>query len=197
MNTLRAGSTQYEPTTEDRLWLLRAVAHEGPVQTEVASTLVNGFMWALSTGRWRRTLGDWCQAYAQPINPGWLPNGPMHLGRLANASSDAERNRLMAAAQSRVAKRARTEFTADVRAAVEAALREPPTYGAATDYAAAYVHKGEPWKPVTPAEPGKNRLWTRPQALGWTGYVVTLERAGGAAAFVLAALGAWLFTRGA
>jgi hypothetical protein len=173
--TLRTPSgLAYEPTQEDVLWLLRAVAVEGPPERIVAQTLVNGFMWARERAGWEnRTLAEWVQAYAQPVNPRWLVGGDLFEASLKKAESDKERAEKIARAKNRVTHRARTLFSEDDSRAVQEALSRPPVFRAATDYAAPSVVREPPWEPLTAAVPGKNRLWTRPAAKGWTGYTVS------------------------
>lgn len=168
-----AKGTRYVPTAEDLLWLARAVQVEGPPRELVAQTLVNGFLWAREELKSKRTLAEWVRAYAQPVNPDWMPGGEHYERELKNASSDAERARIRATGWRRQQEHAtRVKFSADTQKALEKALSAPPRLPGAVDYAAAWVDKPEPWVPFTPAEPGKNRFWSRPGAAGWSGYAV-------------------------
>lgn len=165
--------TRYEPTAEDVLWLARAVEVEGAPRELVAQTLVNGFLWAREAFDSKRTLAEWVRAYAQPVNPEWMPGGEHYERALLTASSDAERANIRAKGWRRQQEHAtRTKFAADTQKAVERALAGPPRLPGAVDYAAAWVDKPAPWVPFTPAKPGQNRFWSRPGAAGWTGYAV-------------------------
>ena len=72
-------SFSYIITEEDRLWLLRAVNFEGAPQRAVAWTLIQRFAWIFPT---YSTLSDFIQAYAQPVNPRWFPDGDLFLKRV-------------------------------------------------------------------------------------------------------------------
>lgn len=168
-----AKGTRYTPTPEDVLWLARAVQVEGAPRELVAQTLVNGFLWARDALGSKRTLAQWVRAYAQPVNPEWMPGGEHYEQAMATADNDAERERIRAAGWRRQQEHAtRTKFSRDTQTAVEKALSAPPRLPGAVDYAAAWVEKPAPWVPFTPKEPGKNRFWSRPGAAGWTGYAV-------------------------
>lgn len=180
--------TRYTPTAEDVLWLSRAVEAEGPPHDLVAQTLVNGFLWARESLGSARTLAEWVRAYAQPISPAWMPGGEHYEARLAaadeeiaTARTEAERERAMAdraavvaAGERRQRNAMRTRFSAVTVQAVQRALQAPPKFPEAVDYAAAWLEKPEPWKPITtPARTERvNKLWARPGAQGWSGYYV-------------------------
>jgi hypothetical protein len=195
----QSGSVRYEPTEEDRLWLLRAVEQEGAPEDRVAQTLVNGFVWARSELGYRGALADWVRAYAQPVNPKWFTTGEKHVDALARATTDAERNKLRQKAYAREhVHSVRTSFSPLVKSAVEKALTRPPELREATDYAAAWVEKKPPWKPLTDAEEGLNRFWVRPGAVGWLGYGVGLTRSneGQILVILFAAAAAYVMLKG-
>lgn len=172
---LEARNTRYEPTAEDRLWLKRAVAREGQPLELVAQTLINGFLWARAEQGFKRTLTDWVRAYSKPVNPMWYRTGERLRRALEMASSETERERMLNEAWTREhVYSARNDFPSSVTDAVESALSKTPTrYLEATDFAAPQVQKSADWKAHTVAVQGQNRLWTRPGAIGWTGYRVT------------------------
>ena len=183
---LIAGTMTYEPTPDDVLWLLRAVAAEGPPQDRVAETLINGFMWARSEGLWgsKRSLADWVRAYAQPVNPLWYPGGDK-VRESIEATPHLEVDILRKAAVRRDVHSTRTAFTESTRNAVMQALQREPAYRGATDYAAPWVAKPAPWLAITESKPGENRFWQRPSARGWSGYLVR-NSAGSLVALALA-----------
>lgn len=167
-----SGVTSYEPTQDDILWLLRAVDREGQPHEIVAQTLINGFVWARERKGWSRTLGDFVRAYAQPVNPLHFPDGEKFREAYA-AATEPQRQVLLDRAERRRDVYSRsTSFQPRTKAAVERALTSGPVLPEATDYAAPWVEKRPPWKPHGPPEPNKNRFWTRPEALQWTGYRV-------------------------
>jgi hypothetical protein len=175
MYLLTHQGTRYEPTAEDLLWMARAVEAEGKPQELVAQTLVNGFLWARESLGSKRTLGEWAQAYSQPISPLWMPGGARYEEAMQTARDDSERAAVQAAGWRRQQEHAtRTRFSPLTREAIRAALTKPPRYPGAVDFAAAYVPKPESWRAFTfPAANEKtNKLWARPGALGWPGYLV-------------------------
>lgn len=172
MSTLIAEGTTYTPTDEDRLWLMRAVAAEGPPHEIVAETLVNGFMWARSKKRYPASLATWVRAYAQPVNPLWFASGRLFQASLLDLDSEFEKKCAIERAKSREVKSARLRFDARTRAAVKSALESSPRFPNATDYAAHHVERKGKWESCTDPQPGENRFWTRPAAIGWTGYTV-------------------------
>ena len=165
--------TRYAPTAEDILWLARAVEIKGAPRELVAQTLVNGFLWARQELGSKRTLAEWVRAYAQPINPLWMPGGKMFEAELAAAQTDAERAQVRAKGYRRQHEHAvRTVVSPATQRAVESALTAPPRLPGAVDYAAPWIEHHEPWIAFTPAQQGQNRFWARPGAVGWSGYVV-------------------------
>lgn len=80
---------EYEPTEQDALWLARAVEREGPPHKGVAWTLVQRFAWLHPTGTYP-TVASLVQAYAQPVNPRWFPDGDKHQQYLTTLSSQAQ-----------------------------------------------------------------------------------------------------------
>ncbi len=182
MTTLRFGHEgSYAVTTDDRLWLLRAVQSEGPPQLDVARALVNLFCYLRAYGD-KRALADVVRAYAQPINPRWFTSGDLYVASLAKAGSPQERATLVAKAQTRERVHStRMKFDAGVIDAVKRAL-EQPFPSDVTDYAASWVDAtSKGYAPRSEPGAGRNRLWTR--AAGWAGYWV--ERSGGSVAVLL------------
>lgn len=172
MSTLIAEGTTYTPTDEDRLWLMRAVAAEGPPHEIVAETLVNGFMWARSKKRYPSSLATWVRAYAQPVNPMWFETGRMFQRSILKLDNAFDIDCKRKIAKQREVYSARIRFDARTRGAVKRALESTPKLPQATDYAAHYVEKPGKWEACTDPSPGFNRFWTRPAALGWRGYTV-------------------------
>lgn len=163
----------YTVSPDDALWLARAVESEGAVQAQVAAVLVNGFTWARSRGS-KMSLAAWVRAYAQPVNPRWFENGDLYLASIKNVSNPDELKAAAAAARRRQAVHSsRMNFSAGTQSAVLAALNGRSEIPAnATDYAAPTLdatHKG--YTPLEEPQAGRNRLWTRPGAEGWTGYL--------------------------
>lgn len=193
---LRFSGGSYAVTSDDKLWLLRAVQAEGPPQAQVARALVNGFAWARGNGRFAGSLASWVRAYAQPVNPRWYVGGARFRAAYAVAPAE-EQPVLLRLAQRRESEHStRVDFTPDVQEAVREAL-ESPWASDVTDYAAptldasrkGYVARSVPRK-------GENRFWTR--AVGWTGYIATEGGAavgGAGVALAMLALG-WLLWRG-
>jgi len=186
---------RYEVTSDDRLWLLRAVQAEGPVQVDVARALVNLFAYLRSQGD-LRTLKQVVRAYAQPINPRWYQEGDLFKQAAAQASSDVALKALLEKAHNReVIHSARTSFTQQTVRAVEQALTQPYRSDV-TDYAASYIDatpKG--YTPRSDVRNGRNRLWTR--AVGWAGYFIEGGGGGTAVGVVLfvCMVGAWAALR--
>lgn len=164
---------RYEPTAEDVLWLLRAVAHEGRPHERVARTLISGFMWAREhrTGWVARSLTDWVRAYAQPVNPRWLPGGDLYEARMQRARERRD-HALMARFENQARRRRaaveQTEFPAHVVRAVAAAL-DSGRASPATDYAAWWATADRGRIPLGEPKKGENRFYTR--LASWRGYI--------------------------
>lgn len=168
------GSRLYTVTPEDELWLLRAVEAEGPVEQQVAQTLVNCFAYLHSRKPKSCPTLTWLiRNYAQPLNPRWYPDGDLF--KRWNARDPVKYSLL--AAQSRLAKSKRTNFLAGTRVAVKKALTVGPVDipSNCTDYAAARIDASRKYREVTPKKHPKyaNRLWTR--APDWPGYRVIVS----------------------
>lgn len=192
---LRFQGGQYQVTAEDRMWLLRAVAAEGPPQLQVARALVNGFAWARSTGKWKGSLMGWVRAYAQPVNSRWYTSGDLFKAQLA-AAAPADRAELTRRAYKRESELStRTSFPAVVEGAVNEALSSPWASDV-TDYAVATIDAtAKGYVPRSVVRKGENRFWTR--AVGWTGYIATEGGGAGGAGVALALLAlGWLLMRG-
>jgi hypothetical protein len=149
---------RYDPTETDRLWLLRAVEAEGEPRDMVASTLVSGFLAARTRG-YKSSLATFVQAYSQPVNPRWLPDGDLH-------AKWRERDPEERAAR-RLQHRARGVFRDETTRAVDKALTEGPSL-VATDFAAPSIKPKAGLIPIETGKPG-NRFYTR---AGWQGYSV-------------------------
>ena len=175
------GMAPYVVTKDDALWLARAVEAEGPPQPQIAAILINGFTWARARKNYRGTLTSWIRAYAQPVNPRWYPGGDLLREHAKKFPGEAAKQ--AALAQKRLQHSARTTFTPSTQAAVTAALAgkvQLPT--GATDYAVAHLDASKKgYKPLTVAQAGVNRLWARPGAESWTGYVADAAEAAAAA----------------
>ena len=139
---------------EDVVWLHRAVEAEGPHEERVAQALVAGWLEARARG-YKRSLGDYVQAYAQPINPRWFPTGDLFLKkhRSQAETKKAERRRDVHAK--------RTKFDRKTQRAVALAIGQPSS-SVATDYAASWVDASPRLVPVSQSEPGTNRTWRKP-----------------------------------
>lgn len=163
-----AGHT-YAPTDADRLALSRAVHWEGPDHDQVAQALVNGFCHDFAAER-EHSLEHHCQAYAQPINPRWFPEGDLFKHWHA---IDSVKYPIDAAILRRNVKSKITKFEPVVVGAVEKALTRGPLdiQACCTDYAASWIQNR--WQlPLSAPIKGMNRLWTR--APKWSGYTVNV-----------------------
>ncbi len=180
----------YEVTSEDVLWLQRAVEAEGPNPRHVAGVLANGFMWNRSRGS-RMTFTDWIRAYAQPVNEAWYESGGKHLAKFAAAESEAERAELARKAHAReYVHSTRTKFSEATRLGVQAALRGAARIPArATDYASPNVPSNR--IPLETIPKKRNRLYTREGTEDWEGYSVAGLH-GGSFPWAVLALGAGL-----
>lgn len=191
---LRFAGGQYDVTADDRLWLLRAVAAEGPPSEMVARTLVNGFARARGERAFRGSLEDWVRSYAQPVNPRWYVTGDKFRAQLAAAPAE-ERATLTRLARNRETVHSqRSTFAAGIEQAVDQALTTPFASDV-TDYAAptldasqkGYIARSIPRQ-------GENAFWTR--AAGWTGYIATGRDGGGPMVALALIAAAWLLLRG-
>jgi hypothetical protein len=118
--------TKLEVTTEDALWLARAIEAEGDPRVQVGQTLINrwAWLWDLQPGLYP-TLTSLIRAYAQPVNEAWFPGGAL-LEKWFREHPNADR----AAALERAAKRrdvhsTRDTFSEQTRRAVSQALYGP------------------------------------------------------------------------
>lgn len=150
----------YAVTAEDWLWLLRAVAAEGPPEAQVARALVNLHALVRSRGG-GHSLASLVRAYAQPVNPAWMHGG----------ERDADPAEVSAAERRRARAASAEAFSPEVVLAVHRALSRPYASDV-TDYAAPSVdasRKG--YEPRSEPRGGENRFWSR--APGWRGYGVS------------------------
>lgn len=184
---------QYEPTAEDRLWLLRAVQAEGAPHAEVAKALVNLFAYLRAQKSYKGTLADLVRAYAQPVNPRWMQGGDLYEAAYAKAEPSA-RAAMKLAHDRRKKASTRTVFDKHVMVAVERALSESNASDV-TDYAAPSVDatsKGYTARGIQRA--GQNRFWTR--AVGWTGYLSSGSDANGGLIVALVIMSALMLRKG-
>jgi hypothetical protein len=163
----------YSVTSDDALWLARAVEAEGPVQAQVAATLINGFTFARARG-YQKTLATFVRAYAQPVNPRWYAAGDLFLASLVGKSDSEKAEAVKDAERRERVHSQRLAFTPGTQAAVIAALNGRVNLPrGATDYAAAYIDAShKKYVALTPSTKGVNRLWSRPGAADWAGYLV-------------------------
>lgn len=114
-------------TTDDALWLARAVEAEGEPRPEVAQTLVNRWAWLEETqpGTYP-TLTSLVRAYAQPVNPAWFVGGKLLVPYL-NAHPEKAAAELDKAWRREHVHSVRSEFSERTRRAVQQALYGPLT----------------------------------------------------------------------
>ena len=112
----------------DWVWLARAVQAEGEPRDLVAQTLVNRWAWFRDRGQVQYpTLTALVRAYAQPVNPAWMPGGHLHEAVLRETADPAARAELQERARVRRDTHAkRTMFYPDTHAAVAQALGTGP-----------------------------------------------------------------------
>lgn len=162
----------YEPTAEDKLWLLRSVSAEGEPKLMVARTLVNLYVYSRERNGYHGSLTDLVRAYSQPVNPNWYAQGEKHLERLRHLDGQAaDKERELAFLREHVAS-AKTEFDYHTSLAVRNALSSPWRMDW-TDFSAP-GHIANHYERRTNDKPHENTFWTR--APGWTGYTVRAGR---------------------
>jgi len=71
----RDTTREYQLTEADWDTLVRATAHEGKPYYGVIWALIQRFCWIYPI---YKTLSSFVEAYAQPINPKWFPDGSKH-----------------------------------------------------------------------------------------------------------------------
>ena len=162
----------YRASTDDRLWMLRAVAGEGGEHRRVASVLVQRFRFLDETrpGLFP-TLERLVRAYSQPVNPRWARGGD--LWRKANAKGWPEGSEAAADRRARVSRM--TQFGPETRAAVDYALGVLEEGGELEGVPPEAVHFAAPridgssrgLVPLEAARPGRERLWTSRGAQRW------------------------------
>ncbi len=79
---------EYDATNADALELARAVAREGAPRDAVAWALVQRFAFLYPK---YPTLAKFVQAYSQPINPRWFPDGDKHKARMRQLEGNEDR----------------------------------------------------------------------------------------------------------
>lgn len=163
--------TRYEPSSKDRLWLLRAVQAEGPPHRDVASALINRFILLRSKGGYwrRRPLHQFVRAYSSPVNPRRMRGGDKWEAAYAKADADG-RKKLEALSEKRQEHSRRDVFDEAVMAAVDAAITEGPRRREVTDFAAYDHPPSRGLKRVTEGSRGVNALYTANPS--WPGYSV-------------------------
>lgn len=160
----------YQPTKVDYTWMLRAVTSEGPVQAQVAQTLVNCFCYLRSRG-YKGSLTDLVRAYAQPVNPRWYIKGDLYLKsqRAGTAWGDAaarRRERVHSTVDS---------FTDECFEAVENSLERGLTDvpASCTDYAAPGVDAAKKSYTLLSTDKPRGRNWLWARDMKWTGYTTS------------------------
>lgn len=168
---------RYRPTESDAIWLARAVAGEGAPSHAVAQALCNRFLWLLQRNSPPyRSLADFVQRYAQPVNTRWMRGGDI-FERRWKVADHGERRRLEIGHQRRVRHRELTDFSPDTLEAVTVALTRGPvdlSRPDVTDYAAPHVKAASHFVPAMPGSPGVNAFYVTRRAVGWQGYHVAL-----------------------
>lgn len=158
-------ATPYQPTSDDRLWLLRATEAEGSPVATVPRVLVNLFMMQRAQGN-KQSLTTLVRAYSQPVNPRWYANGDLFKKQFPRPT--AQQKSVASARENIISKR--ITFLPEVTAAVDGALSKSFSSNA-TDYAAPAINgAAKGYVALTPAQTGVNRLWSRKAS--WTGYTV-------------------------
>jgi hypothetical protein len=166
--------TSYVPTSQDRLWLLRAVEGEGEPKELVASALVNRFLYLRAKrGSYRRKgLADFVRDYSSPVNPARMRGGKFWEAAWARADARGRRA-LLALHEKRVRHSTRDIFSPATMQAVDAALTRPPRLPSATDFAAYDHPPSQGLTRVRAGKPGVNALYTADPT--WRGYRVETE----------------------
>lgn len=192
-----------EVTPEDRLWLLRAVAREGAPHDLVAQALVNrwAYLHDQRPGLYP-TLAELVRAYAQPINPRWMPGGDLLERRLARLREAGVSQELLAAERQRARRRERyaeaSDFPPHVLEAVAGALEGPVVLPRGTLH---YHSRGDRPFPVTrEGRPGVNTMYGQAGAADALYAVVTGTTGGRIAGLVAVGVGlyaAWRAWHGA
>jgi hypothetical protein len=121
----------------DRLWLARAVEHEGEPQELVAACLVNRWVWLRSSGLEEYpTLASLVRAYAQAVNPRFQAGGDRYDATLLKLRAAGDKGavlRMLATGERRALASSRNVFAPSTQAAVDhALLRGPGTLPAGT-----------------------------------------------------------------
>lgn len=161
----------YVPTRTDRLWLLRAVAGEGPRHQEVAQALVNRFLFLRATRpHLYPTLHSLVRAYSQPVNPRWQRGGDKWEAAWERATTEKQRRTLLARHKRRDKYSRMRTFDARTTNAVRKAL----TVGS-VDIPANAVHFAGPGETrkglqILTRPKGANWMQTSAGAKNWQGY---------------------------
>lgn len=114
----------------DWLWLARAVQSEGEPRDLVAQVLVNRWAWLRDQGNATfPTLTSLVRAYAQPVNPLWMPGGRLYEAELRETTDPKLRAALLEHAERRRDVHATREAfdPATLQAVSQALIRGPIT----------------------------------------------------------------------
>lgn len=180
MTLTAANAAAYQPTDEDRLWLLRATEAEGSPVDKVPRILVNLFMKQRAAGN-KQSLTQLVRAYSQPVNPRWYPNGDLFKKQFPKPT--AQQASVANARQNILSTRA--TFLPEVLTAVDTALTKSFASNA-TDYAAPTIsattatgqkRASDGMVALTAPAKGTNRLWSRDTK--WGGYTADGDAGGG------------------
>lgn len=113
-------------TSDDRLWLMRAVEAEGEPRDLVAQTLVNRWCWLWDEMPGKYTeLWELVRAYAQPVNPAWFPEGKLYQKSVELLSDELKQSAMLRAIKRRDVHSTRAHFTPNTTTAVDQALHGP------------------------------------------------------------------------
>lgn len=161
----------YLPTTNDRLWLLRAVEGEGPNHRQVAQVLVNRFLYLRAKQpSLYPALADLILAYSQPVNPRWMKGGDKWGEAWASAKTDKQRSALLALDKKRRAHRNLSTFSRVTEDAVTRAFTAGSRDIPATAVHFAAPKTGGKAMPLLTSKPGENWLYSANGAETWQGY---------------------------
>lgn len=158
-HVISAGGRRLPIYPFDWVWLARAVQAEGEPRDLVAQTLVNRWTWFRDQGQIQfPTLTALVRAYAQPVNPAWMPGGHLHEAVLRETADPVARAQLHERARVRRDVHAkRTTFDADTHAAVAQALATGPI--TIPQGAVHYSASASKLPVLVPGGPGKNTIF--------------------------------------
>ena len=99
--SVRGDNYTYSISAKDKLVLTRAVAREGKPHEAVTWALLQRFAWLYPSGAFN-TLAELVEAYAQPINPRWFPQGDKHKSAIRRAKTEKQKEQLEDRAERRL-----------------------------------------------------------------------------------------------